>query len=532
MSEFEGKLVDLYLVSPRSLAVVLGDLEVAGMGSCPEGDLNILLVVIDTLRADHLGCSGNLKVQTPVMDRLAREGVRFTRAFTHIPITGPSHTTLFTSRYASEAGVRNNGQAIPYEESCLAEAMQYAGRSTFGFISMTVLGKSFHFDQGFEVYRDELPPPWMLSAVEVNARVEEELLNHPRETFFAFVHYCEPHEPYSSHGLSECRVMARRGDEWLAEADIDREIGLSFKTVLAPGVNPIRFSSQREFRLRGCSVEPRPNGLRQIPGSGWKRDGRGILSTRDAELAFHVPGEETTEVTIHAVFSEILSETESRRNYALEVEAVDTALGELLERFEAAGLLERTLVILTSDHGESLGEHGHMGHVEQLYDPLMAVPLILRFPDGRHAGRTVEDLAALSDIPPTVFDLLDIVPPSKPRGISLLPLIEGNGKGEGRALFLETYRPEAREDKVGIRTPFRKLIRTLGAETEEVYDLQNDPGEQVNILERDPLTNEKLRLLLAEQLGEGAAGPEAPTPRESFLDEDAKEALKALGYFR
>ncbi len=371
----------------------------------------------------------------------------------------------------------------------------------------------------------------MISADEVNRRVFDDLLMDPREPFFAFIHYCDPHEPYLEHGGSPCPVDIRTGTRTLATIDINRDIAVSFKMMLKPGMNPLRLSGEREFRLRGLDAHPRPVGFREIHGEGWKHEIRST-STKDAEIALFSESDQPMDASVTCILSMVLTPEESQRNYAHEVEYVDGEIGKLVHTLQEKGLLDRTFLILTSDHGESLGEHDHFGHVDQLYDPLIHVPLIFCFPSESGKGICVEGLAALSDIAPTLWDLLGIKVPIQPRGTSLLPEIHGMPKDTHRAILLGTYAPEAFLDLAGVRTESRKYIRTIKTGAEEIYNLKTDLGEIDNIAGKEVFTAQQLSSLLVPWTGDFTPEEAVPENGEANLDESTTQMLKGLGYFR
>ena len=177
------------------VAVVVSAGSCSGDRATPSGD-NVLLIVVDTLRADHIGVYGS-EIPTPNIDGVAARGVMFERAYSHIPITGPSHSSLFTGLLPFEHGVHNNAQILDSRFGTLAEILRDHGRSTAAVVSLGVLNQEFGFGRGFTTYRDQFEHSWWKDADEVNQEVFEILAGDLAAPFFLWAHYSDPHEPYA-----------------------------------------------------------------------------------------------------------------------------------------------------------------------------------------------------------------------------------------------------------------------------------------------------------------------------------------------
>lgn len=288
---------------------------------------NILLITIDTLRADHLSCYGYHLKTSPRIDRFASEGVRFERAYSVIPLTGPSHFSLFTSRYPQENGARINGIALPEDSQwlLLPKILKGYGYHNVAYISAWPLtSRLTHLDRVFDLYDEELTRSYQLFnssryAEDVTPRVVAWLTRTRTEPFFLWVHYFDPHSPYLLH---------------------------------------------EEF----ASLQP----------SGHKR----------SEPQWRDP-------TVR----------ERIKQYDSEIGHTDYYVGQLLDALDKCGLRDSTLVALTSDHGESLGEHGYVGHGRRLEERILKVPLIMRYPLRIQAGKLIRQRVSLLDVMPTVLDL-------------------------------------------------------------------------------------------------------------------------------
>jgi arylsulfatase A-like enzyme len=289
---------------------------------------NVLLITVDTLRADHLSCYGYPWKTSPYIDRLASEGTRFDRAYTVIPLTGPAHLSLFSGRYPQEHGARRNGEAMVSERAipALPQILRVNGYSTAGFISGWPLnGRLTHINDWFDHYDEDLPRRYQLFnssrwAEDVTPRAIQWLeKSRPKDRpFFLWVHYFDPHSPY-------------------------------------------------EFREHFADLES--NGS-SSPSS----------------------------ISDEAMKERI-------RNYDTEVAYTDWYIGKLLAAIDHLNLRDSTVVVLTADHGESLGEHNYVGHGRQLYENIIRIPLIVRVPGTIQSRKVVSSPVSLVDVAPTVLDL-------------------------------------------------------------------------------------------------------------------------------
>jgi arylsulfatase A-like enzyme len=213
------------------------------------------------------------------------------------------------------------------------------------------------------------------------------------------------------------------------------------------------------------------------------------------------------------------------------IRALDDRLGELLDALRVRGLYDRSLIVLTSDHGEEFREHGLFIH-SQTYDETIAVPLLIKLPGGRHAGTVVDALADPTDLLPTVLDFLDLPAPSYVQGQSLLPLVAGAGPPKEAVVSRDKHFRQ----RFALRTTRHKLIHDLDGGAVELYDLVRDPGERTNVGETHPQQVAALRRLLARRLDAdrrlSAALVPARADGASVLTEEARERLRALGYLQ
>jgi arylsulfatase A-like enzyme len=495
---------------------------------------SVILIVIDTLRADHVGVYGGGDL-TPTLDRLAREGVWFSTARSHAPITGPSHSSLFTSQLPMTHGVHNNSQLLATEAMTLAEAMRHEGRETAAFVSLGVLQSGFGFRQGFDHYADHFPRDWMKNASEVNHEVLDWLDNRSEGPFFAFVHYSDPHEPYASPDTVVPTVRLSLDGSELASVRADGRTNLIPMTI-EPGRHVLRLAGRlgpgsTAFKVpkiiaEGASVDITPyRGWGDTTSGPWS-----LESPLPASFALLHSGDVPAEVTLKLQVAEVLSVPKVKRRYRGEVRYVDRHVGALLSEVESRGLLDDAIVIVTSDHGEGLGDHGLVGHIHQLYDSLIHVPLIAWGPGRIPPGVRVDDSVSLIDLFPTLSELVDIPLPPSAQGRSLVSVVnDASMLSEAPPSISETYRPEAWHDRRALVSGRHKYIVTRTADgdiVEELYDLVEDPQEIRDLTAERPDVVSRLRGDLAARVDSSSTG----SPVEVELTEEEKAQLRALGY--
>jgi arylsulfatase A-like enzyme len=495
---------------------------------------NLLLIVVDTLRADYVGAYRE-GARTPAIDALAATGTLFERTYAHIAITGPSHASLFTSLLPFEHGVRNNAQILDGSARTLAELLRDHGWMTAAVVSLGVLKREFGFDQGFDHFHDDFGPDWMKDAGQVTAEATALVWEQLAEPYFLFAHYSDPHEPYTPPDLDypwvELELDGRRVGALQANgrsSSVPLELGPGAHTLRfrarQPAAEPARFYKMDAVRLDGdglavgrgswevlASAGSPPTYQSRLPATLELLNGSG--AGRAAEL--------------HLSFKQRLDIPEVRVRYGQEVEYADRQIGGLLQALRSRGLLDNTLIVITSDHGEGLGYHNHVGHIHQVYDTLLRVPLVVSYPGVVPAGKRIGDVVSLIDVFPTVAELLGVEAPAPASGRSLMPLLRGQPIAP-RAVLAATYRPEAFTDKQAIISDDFKYIhsRSPEREWEELYDLVADPDELADLITSRAEVAERLRAALAERLAASTEGSAVAVE----LSEPDRDRLRALGY--
>jgi len=408
-----------------SALVLLAALAPATAAGAPRKS-NILLITVDTLRADHLGCYGNRDVQTPEIDALARRGVLFTKAFAHTPLTLPSHTNILLGLTPNAHGVHDNSNFIVRDDFLtLAEWLKAQGYATGAVVGAFPLDSRFGLTQGFDLYDDNYGSQGPTDMTFVERRADAvvglglEWIKAQTGPWFLWIHCFDPHHPYDPPE--------------------------PYKTLYAK--NPY-----------------------------------------DGEIAF-----------------------------------VDSALGKLLTSLKMQGLEDRTAVVLTADHGESLGQHGEITHGYFAYNAVLHVPLIIALP-GQKAGR-VDAEACHIDIFPTVCDLLGQKRPPGLQGVSLLPFTQGR-RPPSRAVYFEALAPYYSRGWAPLRGYIQGNEKYMESPIPELYNLENDFDELDNLVSTTDL--EKCRKELSG-LMRAESSPLADAAGQAS-DRETREKLRSLGY--
>jgi arylsulfatase A-like enzyme len=438
---------------------------------------DVLLVVVDTLRADAVGAG------TPRWSALAAEGARFETCRAPSSWTKPSTASLMTALYPSEHGALEFESVLPGAATTLAETLRAAGWRTAAFTDNPFVSVEYGFGQGFDAFSGRAPSTVARGTLLLQA-------------------------------LSQVRLRLAGGAAYSFGPGV--EIGAD--GILGGAVDFLLAQDARPAFAYAHLIEPHYPYTPPPPFDG----GRPRVDPPHSSgiLPFDsFPALPAADVAT------------MRANYAGEVSAADAALGRALDRLRAAGRLDGTIVVVTSDHGEEFHEHGGWTHGQSLYEELVRVPLVIRGPGGAPgAGRRIEAPVSLVDVAPTVLDLAGVASGAPASGRSLVPLLEG------RTLPPVPHFAEIRAGPVGARAVFLAgdaciVARKAGREACEAYDLRRDPGQRVDRLAASGEPGGPERRL-REVLDAAFASMEAGAlPRESrAFDEETKRALEAIGY--
>jgi arylsulfatase A-like enzyme len=391
---------------------------------------NVLLITVDTLRADHLGCYGYARETSPHIDALARQGTLAERFFCAGIPTQPSYTTLYTGQHPITHGVVAHGGRFELAKDApfLPQIFLRDGYTTCAVDNLARV-KAW-FGRGYEFYIDpSVRRPLLIGVTceELNGRLIPWLQRHHDEPFFALVHYWDPH---------------------------------------APLVPPAQY---RHLFYEGNPTDPANRSLER-----WWEHPLGALA-RDTWLR-RPDGHVTDAAYVEALYDQ-------------EVRHLDDGIGEVLATLDQLGLADDTLVLLFGDHGESFTEHGIFFEHHGLYDCTLRVPFIARWPGRIPAGRRLPQLLQHQDIAPTLLEAAGIPVPEEMDGCSFWPLLSGEAEDAGRDRI---YSCESTwQAKWCVRTRTHKLIVArapdrYGNPDRELYDLEADPGETQNLAEAQP----------------------------------------------
>jgi len=398
---------------------------------------HVVLVTVDTLRADRLGIYGNTQVATPRMDRIAREGAWAVQASAHVPLTRPSHVSLFTGRLPAETGVRDNiSLAVVPQTPLLAEVLKGAGFHTAAFVSSVVLEAASGLNRGFDTYAasfegdghaqflSTLQRKGDLTTADAVAWLEGRRKESPGDRLFLWLHLYEPHDPYEPPEPYASRYAGRPYDGEVAYAD---------------------------------------------------------------EL----------------------------------VGRLDDALARLQMRHE-------TLFVVTSDHGEGLGEHDETLHGFFTYQTTLRVPFLARGPGIRPGGR-LHTTVRLVDVFPSVLELLGVAPPAGAQlaGVSLASALRGERPVPEPVTYAESLVPLLNFGWSDLRVVREGRWKYIQAPRPELYDLEADPDERTNLAAAQPQRTDAMRGALGQILD---AERKAGAVNGGAVAPDLIEKLGALGY--
>jgi arylsulfatase A-like enzyme len=444
-------------------------------GHAAAGAPNVILIGVDTLRADHLSSYGYTANATPRIDALAADGVRYAKAFAQASWTRPSFATIFSGLYPSSHGAVHKADALPSGVETVAEALAAAGYTTAGIANNANISPAFNFGQGFQEYR-YLAPDLFFFAPEAAAQLTlYGGLRLVRERFVArsvdVRNYYAPAETVTADALA-----------WLDGAS----------------------AKQRPFFLFLHYMDPHdPYFVHPFNGEGYARVANPNPQPAVADMY--------------------------RRLYDGEITYLDEQLGVLIDGLRQRGLYDGTLIVLTGDHGEEFQEHGGWWHGTTLYDEQTHVPLIMKPPLGGAHGRVVDDLAMSLDIAPTILTAAGTRVPTVMQGHAL-PLDDGAVPTHDRVFAEEDLEGNVLQ---AVRTPDWKLITAnpgnpRGLRPEELYDVGKDAREQHDLATSDPSQLETMRAALGRATIEARA--HAGAAQQTDVDSVTQERLRALGY--
>jgi choline-sulfatase len=400
---------------------------------------NLVLITMDTTRADHLGCYGDERAVTPNLDALARDGVLFDQAIAVAPLTLPSHASLLTGLYPQRLGVRDNADfRLPAAETTLAEHLKAQGYATAASVGTTILAGELGLSQGFD-------------------------------------RYDEPNSP------------ARNASDSAAPVHLERIVERTAANVVSDAIESVNRMKDRPFFLWVHVFDPHAP---YMPPPAFRARFAGRL-------------------------------------YDGEIASVDAELGRLLSHLRSQGLLERTVIAATADHGESLGEHGEDTHGLLIYDSTIKVPLIVRYTAKIRGGTRYAGLTSGVDLAPTLVELMGLPPMTSTQGHGIAAGLSGGSVAEREPVYVESLYGERAYGWAPLYALRSSNEKYIGAPERELYNLARDPGETRNLASQ--LASEAASW--ARQLGKVA---EAMGPADSgaavAMSSEQRERIASLGY--
>ncbi len=451
----------------------------------PPAPYNVVLMLIDTLRADRLGLYGYQADTSPHIDRLAAETVVFERAHSAAPWTLPSVVSLMLSMPLCEHNVLYDGQKIHDTARTLADRLHGAGYSTGAFFSNPYAGEMSGLDRGFDISQ-------LVTRPNDGRQVDEWLDRYPDKPFFLYLHNMAPHNP----SRAEPRHLQSLG--YRVAQETRKEISKLLR------------------RYRRLTRVDFVNG--RTPGATDNTADQRQVMERLADLG------------------DALS-----RLYDAQVRADDERVGSVVSALRRRGVWDDTLFILLSDHGEEMYEHGGWQHDQSVYEELIHVPLIVKLPDGRHGGRRIRQPVSLLDVLPTVMQVVGREELAFDcRGESLLPLLRSAGarRSGGRVTSMrhnqkKYYRPfqESRGNVNAVIVEDQwKGIYNLELSSFELYDLAADPAESEDLSAREAQRAQAMQRVVQDYYRECISRQQPPSSAGGELSREQQEALRSLGY--
>lgn len=453
---------------------------------------NIIFIFIDAARADHFSCYGHKNKTTPQIDRIAREGVVYENAISPAGWTLPAVTSMFTGTHVSRHGVNNENHVLTEDLPLMPEILKRAGYETVGFCTNDWISDATGLTRGFSEFHDYQYSRFIHKA----KRFINSLIIKGKDSW----------------GYAINKDIKK----WMKNYSYQKPFFMfvHYNELHLPYQLPKPFNTR--FLPTGMSYEEASK-VNQDPKAYYA--GAVEMSQQDFEI--------------------------SKNLYDCALGCIDHRIGEVYEYLKNLGQLDDTLIIITSDHGESLGEHQHFDHYYVLYEALLKIPLILRYPKSFPAGTRYQELVQTLDFLPTFKEMLGLHDPELDvmQGYPLPPFLDGTApreftiserykdlKGLKKSypqLDLSHLKKWELDRKVAIRTKKYKLISSSDYES-ELFDLENDPAENSCIIKEKPAVAEDLLSKYEKwrQTFTAASGEK----KEADFDDAVRKRLESLGY--
>jgi arylsulfatase A-like enzyme len=437
----------------------------------------VILISVDTLRADHLSCYGYERPTSPYLDALATESALFVNVYAPSPWTLPSHVSMLTGLNTVRHQVNREDQRMNPELMTLAELLKTNNFFCSAFTGGGFVSSAFGFADGFDSYYERADEIYLDHAAELCFRDVARWIEFNKDRdFFLFIHTYQPHDPYVSPLPYKTRFLSEQA-RWTH-------------------LNLMGYLGGKSGIFNPLSQEERQN----------------IIDLYDGEILYTDEG----------------------------------LIGPLLATLKEMSLFDQTMIIFTSDHGEEFFDHHGWGHGHSLYDELLKVPLLIKFPDKKFRGRRIENIVSLVDIVPTVLDELRIGwSKSNIDGRSLVPLLTGKEKEH------RTFLADVGENILNLHLPrkmamnegtFKFIVNKYLSQEEkdffqfppvpvkmlELFDLSVDPLERNSIVEKEA----RLAQRFLRHLEAVSARVKGQIQETAVIDKELEQQLRALGYIK
>jgi len=506
---------------------------------------NFLFITLDTQRADFISAYKSGFVSTPNIDSLAEKGTLFENCFTLTPITLPSHASMFFSQPPHEIKNYRNGQIIrpKRRRPSFVSFIRKNGYKTAAFVSLGVMIKKFGLNEGFDLYDDKFPEKrWYRTAEEINQKVLPWMEENRNDNFFLWIHYSDPHDPYSPPDTPN-DVKVYLNEELILDICLRKYEFHTLELPLRTGKNQLRFEIDNRFvqnqdRFMGkldrmeFTPQPKKGDLDIELSRGWfiKRIKNTFFFKNNSTIdIINHKSPRTMSFTFRG--NPVLTVNAVRTLYKDEVEYMDGEIGKLLGKLKELNIGKRTKIMIIGDHGEGLGEYKnfagdpHFGHIHFLKNVYMKIPLIIYDPAKPEKARRKTMFTTPLDVAPTILKIMGLDSSPSFRGLDLLKEEEI----EDRPIFMETHKPEAVMNRFALLQFPWHLIFTPQRRSYELFDLKNDPEEKNNLFDPNDLPEDVkiLKQKLDEQTREALKNKE-----EIKIDKKTEEMLRSLGYIK
>jgi arylsulfatase A-like enzyme len=474
---------------------------------------NIILIVLDTVRVDRLSCYGHFRKTTPRIDKIAKEGALFKNAFSTASWTLPSHASIFTGKYPSHHKVLGSNIYLDKGNTTIAEILSKNGYRTLSVAGCRILVSINGFDKGFHECIEIFEPNPFQKVYKIPIINRKAALKYPRDTIRTLIYGSDKYVYRTNEYVKK----------WVKE------------NYLKKGrTNPF-FLFINYFGCHSPHVPPKPFGewfCRFLDYSKLDFQKLRFIASDDGMYNFIFKLIQASHIEWEVI----------KTWYDAQLFYLDHYVGELVDFLKDKKICDDTLLIITSDHGENFGEHGLALHKFCVYDTLLHVPLIMRYPSSVPENKTTSNLVSTIDIFPTILDASNIGKPDDIQGESLYPFDSRQihkfvcaEHGQEQDFLLRTQRipqhmlPELKKVDLGYKSirdnRFKYIISSNGKE--ELYNIGHDPFELKNISSTNPEKTKHLKSTLEKTIDIQYFGE---IPEKKKIDGEVLERLKALGY--